>query len=476
MRLVASGKDLRGTGASRRPLQVTPEQLRLHCTEDDAWMAIRGRVYNITPYFKYHPGGLDVLMRGVGADATDLFNEYHPWVNLETMLRTCMIGTLEQPPRSKEPPKRAKTNGGQQGSSLRPAVPLFKAPAPAKGLAVPGAVASNSNTKVGARGMFVGMTMTTARQVTPDQYVCRFKCAKGGVVSVEPGQHVRVRCNLGRQILIRDYTPTWPLNDEPSSEFEALIKIYPNGELTPHLGKLAAALLAGEEEKSGEKVEPSVMETNEAEAPRTVGSSGMKINVVDLTGRNGAQAAGSKRGALAVSGACGQFNYTRQAGKAKHLGIICAGTGISPFVRIVRRWLGEGKDGRTLRVLNCNRTKQDIPLVEELENWASHHGKGVAVHIANVLTGSSGLQSGPISAEQVAQAVASSEEALPLPREHVFQGRLSQELVESWMWKGDEKNVPGLSVLVCGPPRFNAQTVKYLVQSGFKEAMFHVFA
>lgn len=36
---------------------------------------IVGRVYNVTPYLEYHPGGIPELMRGVGRDATDLFDE-----------------------------------------------------------------------------------------------------------------------------------------------------------------------------------------------------------------------------------------------------------------------------------------------------------------------------------------------------------------------------------------------------------------
>jgi cytochrome b involved in lipid metabolism len=30
-------------------------------------------VFNITPYLKYHPGGVSELMRGAGVDATKLF-------------------------------------------------------------------------------------------------------------------------------------------------------------------------------------------------------------------------------------------------------------------------------------------------------------------------------------------------------------------------------------------------------------------
>lgn len=29
----------------------------------------------MTPYLEYHPGGIPELMRGIGRDATDLFDE-----------------------------------------------------------------------------------------------------------------------------------------------------------------------------------------------------------------------------------------------------------------------------------------------------------------------------------------------------------------------------------------------------------------
>jgi cytochrome b involved in lipid metabolism len=33
-----------------RSTQVTAEELAKHCTEDDLWMAVQGKVYNVTPY------------------------------------------------------------------------------------------------------------------------------------------------------------------------------------------------------------------------------------------------------------------------------------------------------------------------------------------------------------------------------------------------------------------------------------------
>mmetsp|Transcript_36848 Transcript_36848/g.59695 ORF Transcript_36848/g.59695 Transcript_36848/m.59695 type:complete len:194 (+) Transcript_36848:2629-3210(+) len=54
----------------------------------DAWMAIRGKVYNVTPFARYHPGGVAELARAAGDDGSTLFEAIHPWVS-EGMLDKC---------------------------------------------------------------------------------------------------------------------------------------------------------------------------------------------------------------------------------------------------------------------------------------------------------------------------------------------------------------------------------------------------
>ncbi|XP_068617602.1 cytochrome b5 reductase 4-like isoform X2 [Battus philenor] len=92
IRLGNSGKDLTGVGGQIRP--VHPSELATHNTKNDAWLAIRGRVYNITHYLPYHPGGPEELMRGAGLDATELFDKVHPWVNYDSLLAKCLVGPL----------------------------------------------------------------------------------------------------------------------------------------------------------------------------------------------------------------------------------------------------------------------------------------------------------------------------------------------------------------------------------------------
>ncbi|XP_034654756.1 cytochrome b5 reductase 4 [Drosophila subobscura] len=94
IRLCNSGADLSGTNG--RVVPVTRSELAQHNKVTDAWMAIRGRVFNVTRYMEFHPGGVDELLRGVGRDATALFDEVHAWVNYPQLLGKCYIGPLKE--------------------------------------------------------------------------------------------------------------------------------------------------------------------------------------------------------------------------------------------------------------------------------------------------------------------------------------------------------------------------------------------
>ncbi|KAI9033108.1 cytochrome b5-like heme/steroid binding domain-containing protein [Hyaloraphidium curvatum] len=90
-KLKRSGSDLAGSGGLKR---YTVQQLAEHRTEGDCWMAIQGKIYNVTPYLRYHPGGVKELLRGAGRDATKLFMDAHSWVNVHLMLDKCLVGFL----------------------------------------------------------------------------------------------------------------------------------------------------------------------------------------------------------------------------------------------------------------------------------------------------------------------------------------------------------------------------------------------
>ena len=90
--------------------RITVQELSQHDKTDDCWIAIQGKVYDITKYIPYHPyifyykthiyiyslcsGGKIQIERGKGKDATELFFQAHPWVNADAILKKCWIGYL----------------------------------------------------------------------------------------------------------------------------------------------------------------------------------------------------------------------------------------------------------------------------------------------------------------------------------------------------------------------------------------------
>lgn len=76
---------------------ISPEELAKHNTQFDSWTAYKGKVYNISNYLPYHPGGEEILRQAAGKDCTDLFIKYHRWINIDSILGKVCIGTLAAP-------------------------------------------------------------------------------------------------------------------------------------------------------------------------------------------------------------------------------------------------------------------------------------------------------------------------------------------------------------------------------------------
>ena len=73
----------------------TAEEVAEHNQENDCWTIHDGRVYDVTQYAKVHPGGKKIFL-GAGKDCTDLFMQYHPWVNAPYLIGKYQVGVLRR--------------------------------------------------------------------------------------------------------------------------------------------------------------------------------------------------------------------------------------------------------------------------------------------------------------------------------------------------------------------------------------------
>ncbi|GFH31869.1 cytochrome b5 heme-binding domain-containing protein [Haematococcus lacustris] len=53
-----------------KPL-YTVEDLSKHTSDKSCWLAIRGKVYDVTEFLEEHPGGYDIILTSTGTRAED---------------------------------------------------------------------------------------------------------------------------------------------------------------------------------------------------------------------------------------------------------------------------------------------------------------------------------------------------------------------------------------------------------------------
>mmetsp|Transcript_21515 Transcript_21515/g.27728 ORF Transcript_21515/g.27728 Transcript_21515/m.27728 type:complete len:154 (-) Transcript_21515:972-1433(-) len=76
-----------------KPLRnISIEEVNRHNSEHDSWIILRGKVYNLTPYLHYHPGGISIFKNFYGKDCTEQFDKYHRWVNIDALIGNLLLG------------------------------------------------------------------------------------------------------------------------------------------------------------------------------------------------------------------------------------------------------------------------------------------------------------------------------------------------------------------------------------------------
>ncbi|CAK9045542.1 unnamed protein product [Durusdinium trenchii] len=62
-------------------------EVNRHCIPEDCWVALNGKVYDLTEFMDRHPGGPTTILAWAGKDASKFFNDIHKGVKIDSYLR-----------------------------------------------------------------------------------------------------------------------------------------------------------------------------------------------------------------------------------------------------------------------------------------------------------------------------------------------------------------------------------------------------
>ncbi|KAK3688164.1 FMN-dependent dehydrogenase-domain-containing protein [Podospora appendiculata] len=67
-------------------MSLTGAEVAKHNTQKDCWVIVHGRAYDVTEFLPEHPGGMKIILKYAGKDATEEFEPIHPPDTLEKYL------------------------------------------------------------------------------------------------------------------------------------------------------------------------------------------------------------------------------------------------------------------------------------------------------------------------------------------------------------------------------------------------------
>lgn len=81
-------------GKGKSNTKYSLKEVAKHNSRKDGWLVIKGKVYDVTSWISRHPGG-DIILRGLGKDATQMFQNFRHSARAEKILKDYQIGILD---------------------------------------------------------------------------------------------------------------------------------------------------------------------------------------------------------------------------------------------------------------------------------------------------------------------------------------------------------------------------------------------
>jgi len=346
------------------PAQFDPSQpsyslseVRKHNTAESAWIVVRNRVYDCTPFLAAHPGGADSILLNAGTDSTDEFDAIHSkkaWKMLEEyfigQLRPDSAEGVTEIGTTEETDSEASALSAEIDSSSQKLIAL------------------NPKQRIPFR-------LVKREVLSSDSLRLRFALqTPQHTLGLPVGQHMYFSAQIDGKLVMRAYTPT--SSDFDIGYFDLVIKVYSptaafpeGGKMSQHLGRL------------------SVGDTVDVKGP---------LGHVTYEGR-------------------GHLSISHSPVLVKKFSMLCGGTGITPMFQVIAAVLRDPEDTTEMFILYANRTEDDMLLRPELDAMAAAHPD--RLHLRHVLsrpklaTATAGVVFGRISSEMICSFLPSGSEA-----------------------------------------------------------------
>ncbi|KAL5314194.1 hypothetical protein ACEPPN_018619 [Leptodophora sp. 'Broadleaf-Isolate-01'] len=82
---------------NKPPAYLGSSEIQKHSHEDDCWIIVHSKVYDVSDFHKEHPGGSNIIMRYAGGDATAAYDEIHaPGIIEDALPRDRFLGLVHE--------------------------------------------------------------------------------------------------------------------------------------------------------------------------------------------------------------------------------------------------------------------------------------------------------------------------------------------------------------------------------------------
>ncbi|BGP04219.1 hypothetical protein JCM10049v2_000017 [Rhodotorula toruloides] len=331
--------------------QFTREEIEKHSRADDCWIVVDGKVYDATSVLDWHPGGKAAILSHAGKvhqQTTDEFASIHDDYAYGK-LKDCILGSVTD---------KAKQFIKQS------------AEAAAKEAAASGGKAADQKLAL-KKHRWVPVRLLDRSEVSHDTRKYTFQLPDGkDTLGLGTCQHVLIGFHMPDRMLIRSYTPTRPLLPARTTD------------RTEGSGAVSGVEDERETLQDGQGTFDLTVKTY---FPDTNQPGGALSNILDCIPIGEDVEMRGPTGDIVYEGN-GTFTLGEgQQRRFSRVSLVLGGSGITPGFALIARILLSAKDDTQLRVVDANKSEDDILLHAELDRFEKEAKEG-QLRITHVLS------------------------------------------------------------------------------------------